>query len=173
MPCLNTCWKLKYHLHQQAIKDPLSGEDSGSSEKLQGNCRAAEDLLNTRECFLKGFLSRERGAATVSLNSAPRTVTDVLQDTIPHGIMEEHMAVPAGKEPAQVPAARLTQPHDFQNMTQLVQQSLLHFVFMVPHTLQHRDNPLATLQKGTSRTRASFQTEMRSILSKRCWKSTT
>lgn len=108
----------------------------------------------------------------MSINSAPRRVRDVLQDTS-HRIMEEHMAVPAGKEPAQVPVARLTQPHDFQNMTQLVQQSLLHFVFMVPHTLQHGDNPLATLQKGTSRTRTSFQTEMRSILSKRCWKSTT
>lgn len=45
------------------------------------------------------------------------------------------MVVPAGKEPAQVPAALLTQPHDFQNMTQLVQQSLLHFVFTVPHSL--------------------------------------
>lgn len=44
------------------------------------------------------------------------------------------MAVAAGKEPAQVPAALLTQPHDFQNMTQLVQQSLLHFVFMVTHS---------------------------------------
>lgn len=43
--------------------------------------------------------------------------------------------MPAGKEPAQVPAALLTQPHDFQNMTQLVQQSLLHFVFTVPHSL--------------------------------------
>lgn len=50
--------------------------------------------------------------------------------------------MPAGKELAQVPAVLLTQPHDFQNMTQLVQQSLLHFVFMVPHSLAARGQSL-------------------------------